>query len=128
MIKKTAYFCDICGKAFDDEESCSSHEIDERRRQFRQRVAFFDKNGDCVNNIKKASVFYVADKDAFDYVNKLLFEAGHINIPLTFKETVPNIFYTDTDYYCWRCLSNELDRLLELERKVKKVLDIRYRV
>lgn len=125
MIKKTAYFCEICGKVFDDKKSCLLHEDDERRKQFKQRVVFFDKNGDCVNNAEEASVIYIDDKDTFDYVNKLLSGAGYAGIPSSFKEEVPNVFYIDADDY-WCCLSSELDRLLELERKVKKVLYIRF--
>lgn len=127
MIKKTAYFCDICGKAFDDEKSCSSHEEKEKYRQFEKRVAFFDENGNCVNNAKEAFVIYIADKDAFVYVNKLLSGAGYAGIHSSFKEEVPNVFYVNVDNH-WHCLCKDIDRLLELERKVKKVLDIRFRV
>lgn len=124
MIKKTAYFCDICGKVFDDEKSCLSHEEKEKYRQFEERVAFFDRDGNFASNIKETFTIWVADKEAFNYVNQLLLEYGCIIIPSAFKETVPNVFYID-DNDDWRCLLNDVDRLLELEKKVKKNLYVR---
>ena len=124
MTKKTVYVCDICGKAFDDEKSCSSHEEKEKYRQFEERVVFFDRDGNFASNIKETFTIWVADKDAFNYANQLLLEYGCVIIPSAFKETVPNIFYTD-DNDDWRCLLNDVDRLLELEKKVKKNLYIR---
>lgn len=124
MIKKNVYVCDICGKAFDDEKSCLSHEEKEKYRQFEERVVFFDRDGNFASNIKETFTIWVADKDAFNYANQLLLEYGCVIIPSAFKETVPNVFYTD-DNDDWRCLLNDVDRLLELEKKVKKNLYIR---
>lgn len=123
MTKKTVYVCDICGKAFDDEESCSSHEEKEKYRQFENRVTFFDRDGNLASSIEKTFTIWVADKEAFNYANQLLFEYGFVIIPSAFKETVPNVFYTD-DNDDWRCLGKDIDKLLELEKKVKKGLNI----
>lgn len=127
MVKKTVYICSICGKIFDDEKSCLLHEDDERRKQFEKRVTFFDRNGNLVSNTEEAFTIWIADKEAFNYVNQLLSEYGYVSIPSTFKEAVPNVFYPD-DNDDWRCLGDDLDKLLELEKKVKKALDIRLRV
>lgn len=124
MNKKTVYVCGICGKVFDDEKSCLFHEEKEKYRQFEERVAFFDRDGNFASNIKETFTIWVADKEAFNYVNQLLLEYGCIIIPSAFKETVPNVFYID-DNDDWRCLLNDVDRLLELEKKVKKNLYVR---
>lgn len=123
MTEKTIYVCDICGETFDDEESCLFHEESEKRKQFENRVAFFNADGACVDNIEAAFIIWVADEEAFEYVNELLSEYMYAGIPQDFGGgAFPNVFYVD-DNADWRCLSTDVNKLLNLERKVKKVVD-----
>lgn len=122
MTEKTIYVCDICGETFDDEESCLFHEESEKRKQFENRVAFFNADGACVDNIEAAFIIWVADEEAFEYVNELLSEYMYAGIPQDFGGgAFPNTFYVD-DNADWRCLSTDVNNLLSLERKVKKVV------
>lgn len=129
MTEKTTYICDICGKEFEDEESCLAHEKEEKHKEFENRVALFDSDGNLVDDITCAFTIYVADKEAFDYVNELLDESGYCDIPFDFfnKEEILNIFYTD-DNGDWSCLSSDLNELLKLEKNVIEALDNRPKV
>lgn len=123
MTEKTIYVCELCGKTFEDEESCLAHEESEKHKQFENRVAFFNEDGACVDNIEAAFTIWVADEEAFEYVNELLSEYMYAGIPQDFGGgAFPNTFYVD-DNGDWRCLSTDVNKLLNLERKVKKVID-----
>lgn len=126
MLEKTIYICEICGEKFNDEESCLLHEKNEKRKEFENRVAYFDSEGNWVDDVDCAFTIYVADIDAFDYVNGLLDESGYSNIPFELfdEEDVLNIFYTDGNGD-WRCLNQDLSKLIELKSDVKKALNER---
>ena len=122
MTEKTLYICDFCGETFDDEESCLIHEEREKHKKFKNRVVFFDGDGNQVGDSDCAFTIWVADKEAFGYVNELLSE-DYATIPLDFEgKEFPNTFYYDenTD---WRCLSDDVNTLLRLEKNVKKAID-----
>lgn len=122
MTEKTTYICDYCGEAFDDEESCFIHEESEKHKKFKNRVAFFDGDGNQVGDSDCAFTIWVADKEAFGYVNELLSE-DNATIPLDFEgKEFPNTFYYDENAD-WRCLSDDIDTFLRLEKNVKKAID-----
>lgn len=124
MTEKTTYVCDICGKEFEDEESCLAHEKEEKHKEFENRIALFDNDGHWVkDDITFAFTVWVADEEALDYVNELLNESGYCDIPFDFdEEEVLNIFYID-DNENWRCLSDDVNKLLNLQENVEKTLD-----
>lgn len=122
MTEKTLYICDFCGETFDDEDSCLIHEEREKHKKFKNRVAFFDGDGNQVGDSDCAFTIWVADKEAFGYVNELLSE-NYATIPLDFEEKeFPNTFYYDENAD-WRCLSDDVNTLLRLEKNVKKAID-----
>lgn len=122
MTEKTTYICDYCGEAFDDEDSCLIHEEREKHKKFKNRVAFFDGDGNQVGDSDCAFTIWIADKEAFGYVNELLFE-DNATIPLDFEgKEFPNTFYYDENAD-WRCLSDDVNTLLRLEKNVKKAID-----
>lgn len=123
MTEKTIYVCDLCGETFDDEESCLFHEEKEKRKQFENRVVFLNDDVTRVDNIEEAYTIWVADEEAFEYVNELLSEYNYASIPEDFEEgEFPNTFYVD-DNADWRCLTAEVNNLLRLEKEVKEVVD-----
>lgn len=122
MTEKTLYICDFCGETFDDEVSCLTHEEIEKHKKFKNRVAFFDGDGNQVDDSDCAFTIWVADKEAFSYVNELLSE-DCATIPLDFEgKEFPNTFYYDENAD-WRCLSDDVNTLLRLEKNVKKAID-----
>lgn len=122
MTEKTLYICDFCGETFDDEDSCLIHEEREKHKKFKNRVAFFDGDDNQVGDSDCAFTIWVADKEAFGYVNELLSEDSAM-IPLDFEgKEFPNTFYYDENGD-WRCLSDDVNTLLRLEKNVKKVID-----
>ena len=123
MTEKTTYICDICGKEFEDEKNCLVHEKEEKYKKFENRIALFDSYGYLVDGITFAFTVWVADKEALDYVNELLNESGYCNIPFDFdEEEVLNIFYTDNNGN-WRCLDDDVNKLLNLKENVKEILN-----
>lgn len=122
MTEKTLYICDFCGETFDDEDSCLIHEEREKHKKFKNRVAFFDGDGNQVGDSDCAFTIWVADKEAFGYVNELLSE-DYATIPLDFEgKKFPNTFYYDENAD-WRCLSDDVNTLLRLEKNVKEAID-----
>ena len=122
MTEKTLYICDFCGETFDDEDSCLIHEEREKHKKFKNRVAFFDGDGNQVGDSDCAFTIWVADKEAFGYVNELLSE-DYATIPLDFEgKKFPNTFYYDENAN-WRCLSDDVNTLLRLEKNVKEAID-----
>lgn len=122
MTEKTLYICDFCGETFNNEDSCLIHEEREKHKKFKNRVAFFDGDGNQVGDSDCAFTIWVADKEAFDYVNELLSE-DYATIPLDFEgKEFPNTFYYDENGD-WRCLSDDVNTLLRLEKNVKEAID-----
>lgn len=123
MTEKTLYICDFCGETFDDEESCLIHEEREKHKKFENRVAFFDDDGNQVDDSDCAFTIWVADKEAFGYVNELLSDDYCATIPQDFEgKKFPNTFYYDENAN-WRCLSDDVNTLLRLEKIVKEAID-----
>lgn len=127
MTEKITYVCDICGKEFEDEENCLAHEKEERFKQFESKVAMFNCNGVSTDDIEEVFTIWVADMEAFHYVNDLLSEAGYCDL-WKFEDQMmnrgPYTFYTN-DNGDWRYLDHDLSELLKLEKNVKEVLDNR---
>lgn len=126
MTEKTTYTCDYCGQVFDNEEDCIAHEKEERFKQYKDRVGFFDPNGILTDDIDECFTIWVADKEAFYYVNDLLSNAGYCDLREFESQMLegPNTFYTN-DNGDWRCLGHDLSELLKLEKNVKEALDKR---
>lgn len=129
MTEKTTYTCDYCGQVFDDEEDCIAHEKEERYKLFESRVALFNANGVLIDDIEETFTIWVADMEAFRYINDLLSNAGYCDLR-EFEDKMndgPNIFYTN-DNGDWRCLGHDLSELLKLEKNVKEALDNRHKM
>lgn len=125
MTEKTTYTCDYCGQEFDNEENCIAHEKEELFKQYEDRVALFDDGGILTDDIERCFTVYVADMDAFRYVNGLLSDAGYCGL-WDFEDQMqkgPNTFYYQ--WGDWRCLGQDLNELLKLEKNVKEALDNR---
>lgn len=126
MTEKTTYTCDYCGQEFEFEEDCIAHEKEERFKQYGDKVALFDANGILTDDIERCFTVWVTDMDAFRYVNDLLSNAGYYDL-WDFEDQMqkdPNIFYTN-DNGDWRCLGQDLNELLKIEKNVKEALDKR---
>ena len=122
MTEKTLYICDFCGETFSDEGSCLIHEEREKHKKFKNRVAFFYVDCNQVGDSDCAFTIWVADKEAFGYVNELLSE-DEATIPQDFEgKEFPNTFYYNENAD-WRCLSDDVNTLLRLEKNVKKAID-----
>lgn len=123
MTEKTLYICDFCGETFDDVNSCLIHEEREKRKKFENRVVFFDGDGNQVDDSDNAFTIWIADREAFGYVNELLSDDYCATIPQDFEgKKFPNIFYYDENAD-WCCLSDDVNTLLCLEKNVKEVID-----
>ena len=73
MTEKTLYICDFCGETFDDEDSCLIHEEREKHKKFKNRVAFFDGDGNQVKQGKQhgISLSYLAAFIGLQYAESL---------------------------------------------------------
>lgn len=79
MTSKTTYYCDCCGKAFDNERECEKHEFSERYAARQNDLLMWNDKWQKLSLSTPACdiyFFYAETDEAFDFVEKQHREFG----------------------------------------------------
>ena len=133
MTEIHTYRCDICGKAFDDEDDCREHEMEHITAKLKGAVVMMDSLGEVLplddihTAIERAYAIYVGCKEAADILWEMFDDEGYTT-PIENIETsiqYPAFFTYDEDECRWqymRDLEEEYNRLLALKITAENAL------
>ena len=119
MKIETLYICDYCGTVFDDEDECREHEELELAEQVKGKVRYFDYTGkelSATADPANIDYFWVADMDAFSYVDNYFCECGYAKPSLDTPYRKGD-FYYDGDI--WRNVEELRNHLIEIQEVFK---------
>ena len=133
MIEKHIYQCEVCGKAFDDEDDCREHEMEHITAKLKGAVVMMDSLGEVLplddihTAIERAYAIYVGCKEVADILWELFKDEGYEAPIENIRTTVlyPAFFIYDQDDYRWLYLNDleeEYNRLLELKTTAENIL------
>ncbi len=111
------YICDYCGTIFDNEEDCREHEELEFAKRVNGKVRYFDINGKELSitaNPDKINYFWVADENAFEYVNNYFSECGYCRPSI-------DTLYRKGDFYYNGSIWQNVEELRNLFIEIQEV-------
>lgn len=99
MIIKKSYICEYCGKQFANEEECQEHETQEKIKDVKDKIKYFNCEGGQLPLTASPSdidYFWAMDEQAFEFVNNYFYECGY-DKPLITTNYRKGEFYYDSD-------------------------------
>ena len=127
MIEITTYKCEVCGKAFTNENECLAHELKCKTTGLDKNVILADSGGDPIfpiidweRAIDKAYFVYVVNEEAAKKLWNLFYEYGY-SIPA--DETDSDITYPAFFVYNNRNIS--WDYFQDIENRYKEFFAIK---
>ena len=133
MTEIHTYRCDVCGKAFDDEDDCREHEMEHITTKLKGAVVMMDFLGkvlpldDIYTAIERTYTIYVGCKEAADILWEMFDDEGYCTPIENIRTPVlyPAFFVYDQDNCRWLYLNDleeEYNRLLELKTTAENIL------
>lgn len=121
MTTITKYVCDICGKAFDNEEECAKHEILEKNSKYSNDVVFFGWNKKVLSLDSVIDSFYdevygiyIEDESAIPFIEEV-FRFCEIISPWIIdggnNRKTTGLYLYDKDNYCWYLPADKIEKL-----------------
>lgn len=129
MTENITYICDYCGKAFENEYSCSRHEWEHRFESLKNSIKFMkEKDGVFVElplaceSVDECTVIYCDGTDeAWDTIDEAFDYRGY-GYPAKDIRVDGRIFVYDYDTDDWFCLEKKMNYFVGLSNKINKVI------
>lgn len=120
MIIKTSYICEYCGEQFTNEEECQEHEVQEKVKDVKDKIKYFNCEGSKLPLTASPSdidYFWAMDEQAFEFVNNYFYECGYDKPLITTNYRTGEFYYEDDG--CWYNVD-------DLKDKQNKILNVFY--